>query len=112
MTGSESRLRKPAQSSIPNETANDDDAHQPGSVGLGLNISRTLARLMGGDITYSRQSGRTEFQLALPLADEEARSRLASCSKAWDTSKQHRAPADEGIEMAGRVGTDGERVPG
>lgn len=36
------------------------------SVGLGLTISRTLARLMGGDLTFSREQGWTVFRLVLP----------------------------------------------
>ncbi len=39
---------------------------QPKSVGLGLSVSRKLARLMGGDIVYSRQDGWTRFELTLP----------------------------------------------
>jgi signal transduction histidine kinase len=37
-----------------------------GSVGLGLWISRQLARAMGGDLTYRRQEGRTVFLVTLP----------------------------------------------
>jgi len=36
------------------------------SVGLGLTISRRLARLMGGDLSYHRVGGTTEFRLVLP----------------------------------------------
>jgi PAS domain S-box-containing protein len=39
------------------------------SVGLGLYISRTLARLMAGDLTYRREAGTTIFELTLPLSD-------------------------------------------
>ena len=45
-------------------------AHQPGvevtSIGLGLAVSRTLARLMDGDLTYDRRNGWTVFTLTLP----------------------------------------------
>ncbi len=39
---------------------------QPGSVGLGLAVSRQLARLMGGDVRYERRDGWTVFVLELP----------------------------------------------
>ena len=39
------------------------------SVGLGLTVSRNLAKLMNGDLIYHRQDGETVFQLTLPLAD-------------------------------------------
>jgi signal transduction histidine kinase len=39
---------------------------QPGSIGVGLSISRRLARLMGGDLTYSRHQDCTVFELTLP----------------------------------------------
>lgn len=37
------------------------------SSGLGLAVSRRLARLMGGDLTYHRIDGETRFRLTLPL---------------------------------------------
>lgn len=42
----------------------------PGSVGLGLTVSRTLARLMGGDLTYRHQNGTSIFELTLTTPDE------------------------------------------
>lgn len=41
---------------------------KPDSVGIGLSIARTLARLMGGDVTYSRADNWNVFQLSLPIA--------------------------------------------
>jgi signal transduction histidine kinase len=41
---------------------------QPGSVGLGLALSRTMARMMGGELTYSHRFGETRFELTLPLS--------------------------------------------
>jgi two-component system OmpR family sensor kinase len=35
-------------------------------IGLGLYVSRTLARLMGGDLAYRRENGSTTFELTLP----------------------------------------------
>ncbi len=40
---------------------------QPSSIGLGLHVARRLAHLMGGDLTYRREDGRTVFALSLPL---------------------------------------------
>jgi signal transduction histidine kinase len=37
----------------------------PDSIGLGLPVSRDLARLMGGDLAYSFRSGRNRFTLTL-----------------------------------------------
>ncbi|MEX2279634.1 MAG: ATP-binding protein [Acidimicrobiia bacterium] len=42
--------------------------HNAHSSGLGLAVSRRLARAMGGDLTYSRGNGRTVFTLTLPVA--------------------------------------------
>ncbi|MDJ0924823.1 MAG: PAS domain S-box protein [Acidimicrobiia bacterium] len=41
-------------------------AGQPLSVGLGLTVSRKLARLMGGDLTYRYSQGQAVFRLELP----------------------------------------------
>lgn len=40
-----------------------------GSVGLGLNVARRLARLMGGELEYVRAGNRTIFRLTVPAAD-------------------------------------------
>jgi len=43
---------------------------RPGSVGLGLSVSRHLARLMDGELRYSYRDGWSRFELELPaLAD-------------------------------------------
>lgn len=40
-----------------------------GSTGLGLSICHNLASLMGGDLVYGREAGRTRFTLSLRTAD-------------------------------------------
>jgi PAS domain S-box-containing protein len=50
----------------PYERASDVEIVRPGSVGLGLYVSRQLARLMGGDLTCRREDGETVFELSLP----------------------------------------------
>jgi signal transduction histidine kinase len=51
--------------------------NNPSSIGLGLAVSRDLARLMDGDLTYHRENGETIFELQLPLAQPD-RDRMAS----------------------------------
>ena len=43
----------------------------PSSVGLGLYVSRLLARMMDGDLQYQRRDGVTEFGLTLPVERRE-----------------------------------------
>jgi signal transduction histidine kinase len=50
---------------------------QPGSVGIGLTISRDLARLMGGDLTYRHENGWAVFELSLPAVRSEVVVNLA-----------------------------------
>jgi signal transduction histidine kinase len=50
-----------------------DQRLQPGSVGLGLALSRKLARLMDGDLRYERRDGVTVFRLTLNRAQASLR---------------------------------------
>jgi signal transduction histidine kinase len=51
---------------------------QPAALGIGLSVSRHLSRLMGGDLTYRYQEGRSVFELSLPLAGADV---IATSSK-------------------------------
>ncbi|MGZ8753652.1 MAG: ATP-binding protein, partial [Acidimicrobiia bacterium] len=42
---------------------------QPASVGLGLTVSRQLARLMDGDLIYREGTSGSSFELSLPSND-------------------------------------------
>ncbi len=58
----------------PYESAHDPGT-QPGSLGLGLAISRSLARLMEGDLSYHRTDGWTTFDFELPLVKQDEQPR-------------------------------------
>jgi signal transduction histidine kinase len=51
---------------LPYRRAADTPRHKS-SVGLGLWISRRLAKAMGGDLTYRRLNGETVFEVTLPV---------------------------------------------
>ena len=53
------------------------EPQQPGSMGLGLGISRDLARLMGGDLTYRRRNAETILELTLPAAEDDPRDHVS-----------------------------------
>ena len=42
------------------------------AIGLGLGISRYLAHLMGGDLTYRFEEGESIFELSLPLSETDS----------------------------------------
>lgn len=52
-------------------TRSRSDTALPGSMGLGLPVSRRLARLMGGDLTYRYERG-SVFELTVPAANRRA----------------------------------------
>ena len=43
---------------------------EPGSVGLGLALSRSMAHMMGGELTHEKRDGHTRFTLAIPAAKQ------------------------------------------
>ncbi len=49
-----------------------DTAGIPASMGLGLSVARSLARLMGGDLTYGFLDGWSRFALRLPSSNAAA----------------------------------------
>lgn len=60
-----------------------DQRAKQGSIGLGLPVSRRLARAMGGDLTYSHADGWAVFMIRLPRAvevseEEQTTLRMAS----------------------------------
>jgi len=73
---------------------------QPGSVGIGLTVSRTLAELMGGSLTYEYRD-RSVFTLELPRAmttDSETRP---------ESGVRGDEPVDVGRTIrSGRIGVD------
>jgi signal transduction histidine kinase len=49
-----------------------DDSGTPAALGLGLSVSRFLARLMGGDLRLVPSQGGTAFELSLSMADSRS----------------------------------------
>ena len=72
---------------------------QPGSVGLGLTVSRTLAELMSGSLTY-RFDGRSIFRLELPAVADSANDQRTTQSMADDVALSMRTVG------SGRIGVD------
>jgi PAS domain S-box-containing protein len=62
-----------------------DQPGRTGSVGLGLTVSRKLARLMGGDLTYRFEDG-SVFELTLPASSAAARE-LADSPLSWSAPR-------------------------
>ena len=71
------------------------DPKRTESVGLGLTVSRNLAQLMGGDVTYERDDGWTCFQLRLPIAPGTAQGQdaIAAVDPAPDKDRSDYAAA-------------------
>jgi signal transduction histidine kinase len=56
---------------------------QPDSVGLGLTVSRRLARAMGGDLIYQGVDGTSEFILLLPMARAPRSGEQRKVDESW-----------------------------
>ena len=69
----------------------------PASVGLGLTVSRQLARLMSGDLDYRYRDGWSEFQLRVPISQRSTDGR-----RPVSTPSQSRV--DAGIRVTDRAG--------
>ena len=76
-----------------------ETAGRPGSVGLGLSVSRTLAELMRGSLTY-RHDGMSTFRLELPASMSELDGSPVAGVRADDPLSAF------GAVGAGRVGVD------
>jgi len=73
---------------------------RPDNIGLGLWLSRRLARLMGGDISYTRRDGLTIFELTLPTAPQPVPSASAS-----DSTRPGPQPATPACRQLSSIGS-------
>jgi signal transduction histidine kinase len=58
----------------PYEQSTDASPESPTGIGIGLYVSRLLARLMGGDLDCIRRGGETHFRLIIPVGNTTAAS--------------------------------------
>ena len=70
-----------------------DDAAAPGSLGLGLWVSRLLAELMEGDLRYDHRDGRSVFELRLPV--DAAQRETATPTASERPEHRNEEPADD-----------------
>jgi signal transduction histidine kinase len=79
--------------------------NQDGS-GLGLTISRRLARVMHGDLTVRSEVGRgSEFTLWLPAATSMAREAATGVDEPAEAAMRHHGVADAGELLLGELDT-------
>lgn len=73
------------------------------SLGLGLSVARTLARAMGGNVTYEREAGQSVFELTLPIGFDEDRILFPSPDATVDPLAGHptRAAIEEVLAAGG-----------
>jgi signal transduction histidine kinase len=96
----------------------DHGGRTPNSVGLGLAVARSLARVMGGDLTYAYRDG-SVFHLELPASPREQTSQGVSAEpteSGEDTAQQaapEAAPAatGPGSSVGHRVAISSGRLP-
>jgi signal transduction histidine kinase len=55
----------------PYERLHDAGSDAPSGIGIGLHVSRLLARLMGGDLASYRHAGFNRFELTVPVAHHD-----------------------------------------
>lgn len=72
------------------------------SVGLGLTVSRQLARLMGGDVSYSHHNGWSTFALSLPLSMKVVAEAMEADPEA--ARHAHRIPRTKALPTPARTG--------
>lgn len=70
-----------------------NDPQKTESVGLGLAVSRNLARLMGGDVLYRERDGWTSFELHLPLVTQERYGRSPALSSTTEETVAYASTA-------------------
>ncbi|MEX2214640.1 MAG: response regulator [Phycisphaeraceae bacterium] len=91
------RLFKPFSQADPSTT------RRFGGTGLGLTISKQLARLLGGDVTVESELGRgTSFTLTIDPGALDAKRMLRDCSEAV-TQTESKPPTDTPTNLTGHL---------
>ena len=77
----------------------DGEVSQPASIGLGLTVSRQLARMMGGDLVYEGSERGSTFHLVLPREMVESREIQESSGPSHASRSQSGATHGAGRSM-------------